>query len=170
MNEMLIPQLVQQISEGKFDKKEDTNNPFQVVSHVSRPEIVSLPQLALDLQVTLPDDLNHLWNLAASVHLNEDVTYGQWGLVIWKPSQALSNQDFLRSQRASNYIDGDLIIGEFLGDSDLLLIRCDPQADDFGSVIIVLPLDARSEWYYVATSLAEFLQKYLESPDRKYWE
>jgi len=66
-------------------------------------------------------------------------------------------------------IYGDVIIGEFLGDSDLLLIRCDSNSNDFGAVVVVLPLDDRPEWYLVAYSFIEFLWAYLSSGGEKFW-
>jgi hypothetical protein len=62
-----------------------------------------------------------------------------------------------------------LIIGECLGDTDRIIVRCDPESDDFGSVLISLALDSRKDWYTAASSLVEFLEKASISIEYKYW-
>jgi hypothetical protein len=52
----------------------------------------------------------------------------------------------------------------------LLLLRCDPQMDDFGHVLIVLPIDKRKDWHVAAKSLGDFLQRLVEASGKKYWE
>src|SRR5947209_8133005 len=42
--------------------------------------------LEKDLRVTIPFDLRYLWRKASSIHLFEDITAGQWGLVIYSPN------------------------------------------------------------------------------------
>jgi hypothetical protein len=61
------------------------------------------------------------------------------------------------------------VIGKFLGDSDLLIVRCDAAAKDFEAVLIALPLDPRCDWYAVGTSFAAFLDEYVEKGGQKFW-
>jgi hypothetical protein len=61
------------------------------------------------------------------------------------------------------------VIGKFLGDSDLLVIRADETQSDFGSVIVALPIDPRPDWYHVAKSLADFLEEFAQSGGQKFW-
>jgi hypothetical protein len=61
------------------------------------------------------------------------------------------------------------VVGEFLGDSDLLLVRCDPAAEDYGSVLVALPLDDRSEWDQAASSIEAFLLSYARTHGEKFW-
>jgi hypothetical protein len=76
----------------------------------------------------------------------------------------------LRSLSAAELDTCDLIIGEFLGDAELLLVRCDPGAPDFGQVVVVLPIDARKDWPIAASNLSEFVAKYVESSGDKFWD
>jgi hypothetical protein len=61
------------------------------------------------------------------------------------------------------------VIGKFLGDSDLLVIRCSQSEEDFGNVLVALPLDPRPDWDHVAESLADFLDEYAKTGGEKYW-
>lgn len=117
-----------------------------------------------------PDDLREFWNEAQSARLFEDREYGQWGLEVFRPSQAAFITDQCASKRQQDFIAGDLVIGRFLGDSDLLVIRCDRAARDFGTVIVALPLDPRNDWYQVAASFSDFLETYVKCGGAKFWE
>ena len=122
------------------------------------------------LQVTLPKSLKQLWDKTSELRLFEDMAYGQWGLVVWSPNQVIQEQEKRKAQRQKDFRTSDLIIGEFLGDSELLLIRCDEGEPDFGNVMIALPLDRREEWYIAADSLEEFLSKWIATRGEKFWE
>lgn len=121
------------------------------------------------LDISLPDDLKELWQKCNGLRLFEDKTYGQSGLIIWSPQKVLDQQQVLR-RNSDEFQSGDLIIGEFLGDSDLLIVRCDRNSDDYGQVIIALPIDHRSDWYFLPYLFPEFLQKSIDSQGAKFWE
>lgn len=116
-----------------------------------------------------PTDLVDFWKIARSAKLFEDKSYGQWGLEILDPSSAAMATGKLRDRRFRDYVLGDLVIGRFLGDSDLLVIRCDPSSSDFGNVLVAPPVDPRHEWYQVAESLAAFLDMFIRSGGDKLW-
>ena len=116
-----------------------------------------------------PSDLVDFWSEARTARLFVDQEYGQWGLEILAPDHAAAATKEYKATRNRDFVQGDLIIGKFLGDSDLLLLRCDPLGDDFGFVLIVLPLDRRADWYPVATSLQAFLNSYVKSGGEKFW-
>ena len=116
----------------------------------------------------MPEELQELWQKCNGLHLFEDKTYGQSGLIIWSPQKVLEKQQTLR-QNFNAFESEDLIIGEFLGDSDLLVVRCNPNSTDFGQIIIALPIDHREDWYYLTYSLPEFLQKFINSQGEKFW-
>ena len=125
----------------------------------------------LDLPTTaLPSELVAFWRLASSARLFEDVTYGQWGLEIFTPSEARQVASAEVQKRSRDYREGDLVVGRFLGDSDLLIVRADPRSDDFGCVLIALPIDRREDWYRVAENFEQFLAAFARSEGRKYWE
>ncbi|WP_132187200.1 MULTISPECIES: hypothetical protein [Kribbella] len=96
-----------------------------------------------------------------------DVDYGQRGLVLLGPEvswRRTSDQQYLRP---ADRRPGDVVIGEFLGDLELLIYA--GEAGD-SRILVSLPLDPREDWYRVGNSLEEFLVKYVEHQGRKFWE
>jgi len=98
------------------------------------------------------------------------------GSILFDPQRAIEitrmelDPNRLRGYRASEYRAGDLVFGECRGDDDRLVMRCDPDAADFGAVVISLPLDDRPDWYVVGDSLASFLRKFIDAQGAKFWE
>jgi len=117
----------------------------------------------------IPEDLIEFWRVTKSADLFLDQTYGQWGLRILEPELSLHSTDIFKFSRKADYKPGDLVIGKFIGDSDLLIIRCDKSLVDYGSVIVALPLDSRHDWYQVSQSFTEFLEQYVRTGGEKYW-
>jgi hypothetical protein len=70
--------------------------------------------------------------------------------------------------RPLDFRSDDVVVGEFLGDQELLVLS--PSEAGLRRVLIALPLDARSEWFGAATSLVDFLDKYFGAGGSKYWE
>jgi len=117
-----------------------------------------------------PVDLETFWKHYKCARLFEDRQFGQWGLEILDPSESVLATSEYTIDRNSDRRIGDRVLGRFLGDSDVLLIRCDPSASDFGSIIVALPLDPREEWPVVGSSFSEFLERYAKSEGNKFWE
>ena len=156
-----------------IDRIEHSDMPmiFSLSCTVSSPVAWNKRKLENELNITIPLDLEKLWNEASSLRLFEDTTYGQWGLIIWSPDQIVEQQKLQAAQkREQDFRRGDLIIGRFLGDLELPILRCDPASNDFGRVIIALEIYHRSEWYTAAESLTVFLRKFLEARGEKFWE
>lgn len=105
-----------------------------------------------------------LWRAARSAELFRDIDYGQWGLRVLDPRTSRERTDAERQQRPSDFEAGDVIVGEFLGDLELLVI------DRAGSVLVAQPLDPRRDWYTAAADMGSFLEAYRESKGDKYWE
>lgn len=80
----------------------------------------------------LPAQLVEFWKNTSAARLFEDEDSGQWGLEIVSPGEARLLTEVEVKKRPRDYVYGDLVIGRFLGDSDLLLVRCDPSAFDYG--------------------------------------
>jgi hypothetical protein len=120
--------------------------------------------------VEVPDDVLRFWREAAWARLFEDATYGQWGLEILAPGAARAETERQQLARKREFIQGDLVLGRFLGDSDLLIVRSDKAQSDFGRVLVALPLDPRRDWCPVASSFEDFLSKYASAFGDKYWE
>jgi len=118
----------------------------------------------------IPGDLLEFWHLCDGATLFADNEYGQWGLEIWGSREAIKKTETAYYERPKEFNNGDLIIGRFIGDSDLLVIRCDKQKKDYGSILIALPIDQRKDWPVVATDFAAFLEMYSHYEGDKYWE
>lgn len=121
--------------------------------------------------VKLPQEAGLLWSRASELRLNEDLNYGQWGCILWSPAELVErHKKALDWRRPEDFHRGDVIIGEFRGDTDLVILRCDPAKSDYGKVVVALAIDPRSEWPCVASSITDFVLQYLSCPERKYWE
>jgi cell wall assembly regulator SMI1 len=129
----------------------------------------SLQALETKLNISLPEELQELWQKCNGLRLFEDRTYGQSGLIIWSPQKTLEKLQTLKPY-SNEFKSEDLIIGEFLGDSDLLVVNCDRNSTNFGQIIIALPIDCREDWYYLTYSLPEFLQRFINSQGENFWE
>jgi hypothetical protein len=138
-------------------------NRFVLSCRLSESPVVAPPEGA-------PASLLDFWRITSSARLFYDVKYGQWGIDILDPESARIETETFRTERALDFMDGDLIIGRCRGDSELVLLRTDPDADDFGEVIIVDPLDRWRDWQAVAPDFVEFLRGLIEANGNKYWE
>lgn len=116
-----------------------------------------------------PEQLVEFWREFVSARLFEDQTYGQWGLEILDPLGSLKATAELVNERQHDMRFGDLVVGKFVGDSDLLIVRCDRDAADFGAVLIALPLDPRDDWDIASNSFSAFLNSYVTSGGEKFW-
>lgn len=130
-------------------------------------EISKGPLLVSD---PIPNDLREFWSTFSSAKLFEDVNYGQWGLIIHDHETSLRRTRQLALERPDDAARGDRVIGEFIGDLDQLLVRCNPRESDFGNIVVAIPDGPRGEWYRVADSFLSFLQEYQAYEGQKYWE
>jgi hypothetical protein len=136
---------------------------FEAPSEARDIEIVSTEFL-------VPGDLIGFWKFCGGARLFEDAKYSQWGLHLLSPAAALVATQKFAHERESDHAFGDLVIGEFVGDSDLLILRCDPSLDSYGAVLVALPLDDRADWDHAAGSLTSFVEKYVEAQGDKFWQ
>jgi len=118
----------------------------------------------------LPLDLEEFWTACGGARLFEDRQYGQWGLVLLDPLNSTKATSEFRRSRQRDFVTGDVVIGRFLGDSDLLLVRCDVNLADFGQTLVAQPLDPRVDWDVVGATFGEFLAKFAAAEGRKFWE
>jgi len=116
-----------------------------------------------------PPDLADLWQAVNEARLFEDVDFGQWGLVLLSSEESARETSAFRRTRAGDRIDGDIVVGLFLGDQDRLIVRADPKAADHGHIVVALPLDGRADWYRPAPSLESFVRCFIESGGAKFW-
>ena len=67
-----------------------------LTSEIAPPIQRSSQALETRLNISLPEDLQELWQKCNGLHLFEDKTYGQSGLIIWSPQKVLEKQQTLR--------------------------------------------------------------------------
>lgn len=118
----------------------------------------------------LPKEVFQFWQIAKQAWLFKDDQYGQWGIEVLEPSYAVLETTRQRSARPKVVLDTDLVLARFCGDSDLVLVACNPASPEFGVVTIATPLDARNDWPIVARNFGEFLNHLAVSQGDKYWE
>jgi hypothetical protein len=87
--------------------------------------------------------------------------------VIAGPDECGCLTEEYRTDRDNEALPGDLVIGYFRGDSELVIL---PDGSDHRSkeVVIVLPIDPRPEWPVAAPSLAHFLARFAATGE-KWW-
>lgn len=143
------------------------DNPFKLACSFDEPAADAEIAAAWP-GVEIPDELARLWSSSRQSRLFEDVEYGQWGLTLLSPEAAAQRMAWERDQRPEAYRPGDVVIGKFIGDQELVVIA--PSEASSRRVLIALPLDGRTDWYGAASTLAEFLDRYLKAHGDKYWE
>lgn len=158
--------LEQEWKEPKLANHRGENTPFRLRCEMKK----NLVKNHTSLNTELPDELIELYANYSELLLFTDDIYGQWGLEIFPASHIEIKTDIYKKDRRADHLDGDLVIGAFRGDSDILLVRCDQSSSDYGAVIIATPLDKRREWHAPAKSLSEFIKKYIASEGDKFWE
>lgn len=153
-------------------RRADQIEPLAVhfATKVEPPSSWSPAAVEAALGLTLPGSIKELWSGAHSIRLFEDVTYGQWGLSVLSPDDAIVSTQLQTASRKSESRPGDLVVGTFIGDSDVLLLRCDEKAEDYGTIVVSLPIYSRSDWPVVGRSLEQFLLDYIACSGEKFWD
>ncbi len=144
-----------------------SGNPFKLSSTLHEPATASEVEEAWPSR-RLPAQLVEAWSSTREANLFEDVDYGQWGLVLLSPTASAERTSKELQARPATYRTDDLVIGEFLGDQELLVLAGSEGGG--GQVLVALPLDDRADWYVVAEDLAEFLASYFRHAGEKFWE
>jgi hypothetical protein len=142
-------------------------NPFKLACSVSGP--ASAEEVAEAwLDKTLDPQAVGLWAECREALLFNDIEFGQWGLKILSPGRSAEVTRSEAAERTSGFQVYDIVLGEFLGDQELLVLA--PSEDGDRRVLVALPLDSRNEWYGVGASLSAFFERYLEAQGDKFWE
>lgn len=138
-------------------------------SHYDKPVKWDAKYFVEVLNIGIPEDLQSLWHYVSQLYIAQDMTYGQWGLFIWSPDETLENNQNDPRYNYYHLMRGEIIIGNLIGDSDIVIMRCDKNQDDFGAIILAEAIVDREEYEIVASSLSEFLERFLQSPHKKFW-
>jgi hypothetical protein len=118
----------------------------------------------------VPEDLKEFWSISVSAELFKDSEFSQWGLHILSPEESLRTTNEEKEMRSEEFEENDLVIGKFIGDTDLLVLSSDKGNNQYDTVRVALPIDPRKDWYIVASGFTEFLEKYIDKQGDKYWE
>lgn len=110
-----------------------------------------------------------LWREAREAYLFRDVTYGQWGLHLLPPAVAAELTHAEQGFRPDEHRPDDIVLGEFLGDTDLLVLA-PSEPDPARRLLVAMPIDPRAEWYAVGPGLADFLRQLCTAGGEKFWE
>lgn len=143
-----------------------TDNPLRLASSVDAPTAPGEVDLAWPGR-RLPEQLVQLWAAARGARLLVDVDHGQWGLVLLSPAGSAERTRVEHSARPDDYQPDDIVVGEFLGDQELVVVA---GGEAHQQVLVALPLDPRAHWYVAADDLAQFLSLHLRHGGDKYWE
>lgn len=123
-----------------------------------------------NFNIIMPASLRNFYKISNGARFFEDSDYGQWGMNLLSIDKLNKASEDYKYNRQEEAMAGDLIIGEFIGDSDLLLIRVDKQMPDYGKVAIVNPIYKRTDWYWLDIDFFDFIEKYVSSNGNKFWE
>lgn len=150
-----------------WSQQPNSDNPFKLACRIDSG--ASAEEIALAWpREEVPKDLSDLWAAAREAWLFEDVEYGQWGLHLLNAQACADRTTAERTERPDDFASDDIVIGEFLGDSELLV--CAPSEDVDHRYLIALPLDPRNDLSAAGSSVSEVLDHYLASEGEKYWE
>jgi hypothetical protein len=120
----------------------------------------------------IPPDVVDFWNLYRRANLFIEVESQLWGLKLFGYKESIDETERFKNGPYAEYLykDGDFVLGKFFGYPDLLIVRCDPKAADFGHVFVAIYDGKRDEWYHVENSFADFLERYADAEGETYWE
>jgi len=138
-------------------------NAFRLACHLERPATPDEIFRAWPNR-EMPSEAIEMWTLHRAGELFVDVDFGQWGLRLLDPSASAVRTALERRLRPADITDSDVVLGEFLGDLELLVV------DGTGRPMIALPLDSRDDWFVPAETLGNFLAKYVRVRGDKFWE
>ncbi len=166
--EELLQELRREWSQPREAVHRGEPSPFPLACSFEPPvlnevEIESLP-------VRVSRDLRDFWRVAQRAELFKDQQYGQWGIEVLSPADAVVETERQLRNRASDFNRSDLVVARFIGDSDLLVLRCEERNADYGSIRVALPIDPRADWPNAASSFEQFLERLIKAQGDKYWE
>lgn len=139
--------------------------PFRLACEIGPPATSGEIAAAMD---EAPPELIDLWSVAGSARLFVDIDYGQWGLELLSPRDSADVTRHEVEQRPGEYLPDDVVIGQFLGDLELLVYS--PSEPTARRILVSLPLDKRADWPVAGSSIVEFLLRFTTARGDKFWE
>ncbi|MDP5226313.1 MULTISPECIES: hypothetical protein [Arthrobacter] len=98
----------------------------------------------------------------------EDINYGQWGLHLLDWRKVAARTEEQQTARPDQMKVDDIVIGEFLGDLEILIYA--PSEVAGSRLLVALPLDPRDDWCPAGDTIAAVLEGMLNANGEKYWE
>lgn len=117
---------------------------------------------AADIPQDAPVQLRELWSRTSGGPLLVDEQFGICGLMLYSPEESGSRATE-RAEAGYEISAGDWVLGEFVGDTDMLVVEAD------GAVLISTGSYPRDNWYRFE-SLSDVLSRYVLEHAEKYWE
>jgi hypothetical protein len=102
---------------------------------------------------SVPDELIPLWTASRESWLFEDTEYGQWGLHLLSPGDSAARTSVERVSRPGDIRSDDIVLGEFRGDSDLLVYS--RSEAPVRRILVTQPLDPRDQWLSVGGTVID---------------
>lgn len=118
---------------------------------------------------TAPRQLVDLWAACRSAKVFADIDYGQSGLTLLSPVASRERSNQFSSARPEDWVDGDVIFGDFIGDSERLVFGSGEHDGSEPGIFVALEIMGRSEWPRIASAVDEFLRLYESANGEKYW-
>lgn len=113
---------------------------------------------------TISPELMNFYNITNGAILFKDVDYSQWGLLVYSSDELYYKNREIKKVR-DEFNESEIIIGEFLGDSDLLLLN-----QHNNSIVICTPILGRDDWHFLELTFTAFLNKFCTEEGEKFWE
>lgn len=142
-------------------------NPFPLGSTVDGPADPTEVRSAWRRRA-IPSEAEDLWSICRSARLFVDLESDQWGLALLDPAASVASTATARRLLSPNLRRDDVVIGEFIGDGDLLIIS--PSEGGDRRVLVAPEMESREEWFAVGHDLAVFLASYAAALGEKFWE
>src|SRR5271168_4078835 len=87
--------------------------PFRLTCNFAGEPADTLEQIRLNL----PEDVREFWLATRSATLFKDRQFGQWGIEVFDPDQALRETSRQVSARQRDFVSSDLVLARCFGDS-----------------------------------------------------
>lgn len=150
--------------------KQEWSSPRRAIEHGKETDFKFICEFNIGFTSeieNIPNSLGIFYKITNGAILFKDVDYGQWGLKIIPYEELNEFNQNTKEWRGEDLNDEDLIIGEFLGDLDLVVISL--SKINYGNISICTPMEPREDWYHLNMNFEEFLERYIAGDGDKFW-
>jgi hypothetical protein len=140
----------------------------QLLACTMSPPVPESSYASFPIGNTVPAELLEFWRVCGGAELFKDVVHGQWGLrLLSEPDAVAATLEYFANDFRA--VKGDLVVGKFIGDSELLVVRANAGSVDFGKVVVVDEIHKRLNWLVASANFRKFLAQYARRMGRKFW-